>query len=491
LVRKNILAGGVSVSSFVERINKKSMQKSVLLEIVRSLNRKEIREVQKWLQSPAHNQRQDVIQLFDHLAKTLMLSDKEVDKEMAWKVIFPGRPYDDAYMRQVMYFLLKSLENYLVFAEISKNPVHIQSMLLKVYRARQLERSFRLTIETARKQQTNSPYRNSSFLQEQHLIEQEQYYYLVGQKWSTELNLQETANAFDLAYIADKMRLSCRMLSHQAYKKVSYDMGALQPILSYVETAGLLKEPAISMYYYGFKALTEPDNESFFEELERILFENEKLFPIEEVRELYLLAINYCISRINAGMDSYLHKAFKLYKLGFENDILLENGVVSKMSFGNAVSSAIKIREFAWAESFVQKFQMNLEEKFRESMTNFNLARIYFEKGDYERAQQLLAKFEYDDMVLNLVAKTMLLKIYYEASDYDIFESLLDSMRTYLQRKDAISPNHRVVYKNFLGVMRRLIHLNPYSKTQVEKFRDLVATTNPLIERDWLLKQLK
>ena len=106
------------------------MQKSVLVEIVRSLHRKEVREVQKWLQSPAHNQRQDVVRLFDHLVKALPLPDKEVDKENAWAVIFPGQAYDDAYMRQVMYFLLKSLESYLVFAEISKNPVHIQSMLL-------------------------------------------------------------------------------------------------------------------------------------------------------------------------------------------------------------------------------------------------------------------------------------------------------------------------------------------------------------------------
>jgi len=345
-------------------------------------------------------------------------------------------------------------------------------------------------METAKKQQKKSPYRNNSFLQEQHLLEQEQYYYLVGQKWSVGLNLQETANALDLAYMANKLRISCRMLAHQAYKKTSYDMGTLLPIISYIETTGLLGEPAIAVYYYSFKALIEPENESYFLELERILFEKEQLFPIEEMREFYLLAINYCISRINAGIDSYLHKAFKLYKLGFEKEILLENGTISKISFGNAVSNALKIREFSWAEGFVQRFKDKLEEKNRESMTNFNMARIYFERGEYGKAQQLLAKFEYDDIILNLIAKTMLLKIYYEASEYDIFESLLESMRTYLQRKDAISSNHRIVYKNLLGVMRRLIHLNPYSKAQVEKFRELVMATNPLIEREWLLRQI-
>ena len=80
------------------------MQKSVLAEIAGSLSRKEMRDIQKWLQSPAHNQRQDVIRLFDYLCKNLANDDESADKEKAWKAVFPGQPYDDAYMRQVMYF---------------------------------------------------------------------------------------------------------------------------------------------------------------------------------------------------------------------------------------------------------------------------------------------------------------------------------------------------------------------------------------------------
>lgn len=466
------------------------MQKSTLVEIIGSLSRKEIRDLNKWLQSPAHNQRQDVIRLFEYICKHLDNGETGLEKEKAWKHIFHGQPYDDAFMRQVMYFLLKSLESFLVFHEISKDPVHIQSMLLKVYRSRQLDRAFRLTIEAARKQQINAPYRNSSFLREQLLLEQEQYYYLVGQKWSKELNLQETADALDLSYIADKLRISCLMLSHQGYRTVSYDMGNLASVMTYVEMKGLLKEPAVAVYYYGYKALTEPENESHFNELEGVIFEKGHLFPLVEVRELYLLAINYCISRINAGFEPYLRKAFQFYKAGFEKEILLENGLITKISFGNAVANALRIKEFDWAENFIQKFQVNLEEKHRQSMVHFNLARLYFEKGDYGKAQQLLSKFEYDDMVLNLVAKTMLLKIYYEEEEYNAFESLLESMRAYLKRKEAISPSHRMVYKNLLSMMRKLIHLNPYSKTQKEKFRAQILETNPLTEKEWLLRQV-
>ena len=466
------------------------MQKSVLVEIIGALDKKEIRDVHKWLQSPAHNQREDVVQLFEYMCKKIN-SEESLAKEKAWKYIFPGKEFDDAYMRQVMYFLLKGVESYLVFNELTKDTVHTQAMLLKIFRSRQLDRAFRLKLETTRKQQLKSPYRNSAFLKEQYTLEQEQYYYLVGQKWSMDLNLQETADAFDLSYVADKLRICCLMLSHQGvYKKVSYNMRNLTYIMTYVESHELLKEPAVAAYYNGYKALTEPENESYFNDLEQIIFKQSHLFPFVEIRELYLLAINYCINRINAGSEPFLRKAFQLYKSGFENNILLENGLITKITFGNAVSNALKIREFDWAENFIHKFQVHLEEKHRQSMVHFNVSRLHFERGDYNKAQQLLSKFEYDDMVLNLIAKTMLLKIYYEEEEYSAFESLLEAMRTYLQRKEAISPNHRVVYKNLLSLMRKLIHLNPYSNAQKERFRNTVISTNPLIEREWLLKQV-
>ncbi|MEO6037189.1 MAG: hypothetical protein ABIQ93_02170, partial [Saprospiraceae bacterium] len=123
-------------------------------------------------------------------------------------------------------------------------------------------------------------------------------------------------------------------------------------------------------------------------------------------------------------------------------------------------------------------------------IVNFNLSRIYFERGNYDQAQELLTQFEYDDMLLNIIAKTMLLKIYYEQDEPDAFESLLESMRIYLQRKEALDPARKLAYKNMISLMKKLMHLNPYSKVQKEKLRELTNNTNPLMERDWLLRQL-
>jgi hypothetical protein len=93
-------------------------------------------------------------------------------------------------------------------------------------------------------------------------------------------------------------------------------------------------------------------------------------------------------------------------------------------------------------------------------------------------------------MLLNIIAKTMLLKIYYEQGELDAFESLLESMRIYLQRKEALDPTRKSAYKNMISLMKKLLNHNPYSKTQTERLKADIEAVQPLMEKEWLLKQV-
>jgi hypothetical protein len=249
----------------------------------------------------------------------------------------------------------------------------------------------------------------------------------------------------------------------------------------------------VAAYYYGFKSLTDRNNVTHFEHLKQILNEHSTAFPTAEIKELYRLAINYCINRINTGQEIFFQRAYELFYDGFGRSILIENNdTIPKNIFTNAVYSAIKTEHYDWAENFILQFSQNLEEKYRHSTVQFNLSRLYYEKGDFDKAQTLLREYEYDDMLMNAVAKTMLLKIYYILGEFDALESLIEAMRSFLQRKEALSSTHKAVFKNIIQLMKKLLHLNPYSKTQVEKFRVAVQETNPIQEqeRTWFLQQI-
>ena len=59
------------------------MKKSQLIDVIRTLAKSEIREFRKWLLSPVHNQREDVVQLFDYLMTgDHLYADKFLQKDL-------------------------------------------------------------------------------------------------------------------------------------------------------------------------------------------------------------------------------------------------------------------------------------------------------------------------------------------------------------------------------------------------------------------------
>jgi hypothetical protein len=468
------------------------MQKSVLTEIMLSLSKKEVRDLNKWLQSPSHNQREDVVKLFDYLVKYTDRYADAFEKTLAWKAIFPNQPYDDAFMRQIMHFLLKAIEEYLVFTDFTNDRVQYQISLTRTYRKRKLEKSYKLAHRLGSDYLQNQPLRNDWYLLNNFFLTQEEHEHKMSITQNAPVKLQETADALEKWFIEERLRVSKDMLAHhRIYQKITYDHGLLEETLAYVEKKQLLSEPSIAIYYFTFKALTNPSEETYFDKLEHLIHNEMGRFKHLEIRTLYLAALNYCVSKINQGRQDFASRAFVLYRKGLETHILLENDTVSRYTFGNAVGAALRNNEFEWAEKFIRDFKHHLDEKERNSIVNFNLSRVYFEQGDYDKAQDMLTRFEYDDMLFNIIAKTMLLKIYHEKEEFDAFESLLESMRTYLQRKEALDPARKTAYKNMISLMKKLLHLNIFSKTQREKFKETVVKTNPLAEREWLLKQIE
>src|SRR6056300_1236707 len=117
------------------------MENSQLIFILNSFDKKEIREIRKWLQSPSHNQREDVLDLYEYLTSgNRLLNEQQLQKEKVHKKIFPKTPFDDAKLRQTIFFLMKAIEDYLVFKEMKSDEVGERLILARVYRKLNLDK---------------------------------------------------------------------------------------------------------------------------------------------------------------------------------------------------------------------------------------------------------------------------------------------------------------------------------------------------------------
>ena len=138
----------------------------------------------------------------------------------------------------------------------------------------------------------------------------------------------------------------------------------------------------------------------------------------------------------------------------------------------------------------MEDYQQFLEEKHRQGFVYYSLARLYYEEKNYDQAMKLLIQeAHYDDIIINLSAKTLLAKMYYEQEEIDVLESLLESMRTYIQRKKVMG-YHKNNYKNIIRYTKKLLKITPYSKLSREKLHEEINQVSPLTEKEWLLNQL-
>ncbi len=468
------------------------MKKSRSIQLLRSLDKKELRRFKKWLHSPAHNQREDVRLLLDFLLENNRLQrDEELDKALAFAKLFAERQtYDDAYMRQVLHFFNKALEDFLIFEQQNRHETERQLSLAEVFSHKQLTKLQEQQFRSLEKRLQKTPYRSADYFRQVFRLHSLKYDYFSSQKRTGPLNLQELSESLELQFIIQKLRVGGLMLSHANVYKVSYDFGMLEEVLACVEARQWQQRfPVVAIYYYSLRVLQNREDEASFDRLKNALFEHGALLPPEELRETYLFSINYCIGRINAGIERYWQETFELYQNGLSTQILFQDGQLSRWTFRNIVTAGTRLQQFEWTEKFIRDYSQYLHPSHRDSIVHYCQAKLLYEKKDYPEAMKLLAIVEYDDILMTLAAKTMLLKMYYELDEYDALESLLDSMKRYMGRKKVIG-YHKANYNNVIRYTRKLLNLNPFDKEQKRKLYEEVENAGPLTEKRWILERI-
>jgi hypothetical protein len=467
------------------------MKNSQVINILGVLSKKEHRELRKWLISPVHNQRSDVVQLYEYLlAPGRLEDDKALEKERIFKKLYPKEAYSDLQMRQVIHFLREAIEGYLMHSKAREDRLTQLLVLAKIYRERKLSRLYERTMKRLDEEYQNITYRNEEVLERSYLIEKEKSNSFVERSRALETNYQAMSDSMELTFMSRKLKLACAMLSHQRIYKTQYDFGLLEKALEHLQTnSRLLSDPNLKLYFHLYNLFKFPDEEFHFFEIKEVLASSEHFFDAMERKDIYLMVINYCIGRMNIGKMEFVREAFVMYQLSLEKGIMFESGILSHLNFRNIVTAGTSLKEFDWVSQFIENYQQYLAPEYRENFVQFSWAKLYFEQGDYDKAQHMLIQFDIDDVLINLSAKSMLIRIYYEEGELSTLESLLESLRTYINRKKMLA-YHKIIYNNLIRFTKKLIKLPPRNKPLKARLRKQIEEANPLPERKWLLEQL-
>jgi hypothetical protein len=335
------------------------MQQNLLQEALATLSTAERREFDKFVRSPFFNTRQQVVDWWERLSTHTPLSGGGVEERLLNSA------------------LLALLERYWAYQEKFQDSERAKIRLAAAYRKRGLTKHFKIILREVRHSREQQPWRHAEYYHDLQLIEWEQYQQEVAERRTEQLNLQASSDALDVAFVARKLRMACLTRSHQAVFKTEYRLGLLEGVLKYVQTNDLLHTPAIGLYFHCYHFLDGAADESHhFEQFRLLLMAHADLFPMDELRLLFLLAINYGIKQINRSAEGWLLATLDLYKGALARELLLENGVFSRFAFSNIVAIALRAGDTIWAAHFIEEHKKYLERQWRDATASLCMARV-------------------------------------------------------------------------------------------------------------------
>lgn len=470
---------------------KNSLDNTLVWELMLQLTSKELKSFSLFIASPYFNRRDDLQQLHAHLNKARRKNKPALKKRELFFSLFPNQEYNDQKLRLLISDFLKLLEQFLTIQEWENDSLGQPHLLLSAYRRRKLSRHFQTTMKQAEKKLLKQPLRHPDFFWENFLIEQERYSFLSSEGRTQELNLQTMDNQLTTTMVTMKLRQICLMRSHETVFNTQYEIAMLQEVLQIAQSPPMQKVLAIRLYLLCYQALfSEQTSDDKFLSFKSLLFESTDAIPKPELRGLYLLAINFCIKKINENVNQYYREAHELYKSGLASELLVENGKMSRFTYNNIVGLSIRIPDiWNWVEWFVKEYKDFLEPEYREPFFNLSSARLEFARKNYDAALHHLQQADYRDLINNLVVKTLQLKIYYEINEFDLLESHLRTMAMFIRRNKKLG-YHRENWSNIVNYTRKLMDLNPFDKSAKQILRKEIEATEILTEKQWLLSQL-
>ena len=474
------------------------MKENKTIKAISTLSVTELTWFRQFVYSPYFNTHQNLRKLIDIIVESSPRFDKaDLRKEKSFKIIFPKEKFNPQKLSDLLTYLYRLYEKFLAQLEFENDDAHGKISLLRSYRSRNGDRHFLSLMKNLRENGALNGLDENRFLREYQIESESDLYFTAKDSRTTDKSIERKTISLDLFYLTAKLRSCCDMLNRQNIVSEKYEIRMLDEVKSFVGNNFQLLEnyPSILIYYQILQTLQQSENEEHHQQLVELLEKHSSKVEKSELRTMYDYAQNYCIKKINSGNTKYLNEIFKLYKSLLKKDLMLdENANLSQWDYKNIVTVGTRLGEYGWCEKFLNDYKGKLPQDDRENAHAFNLATLYYSQKKYDNALKLLQTVEFTDVYYSLGARSLLLKVYYEANEFEPLYSLFDSFKIYLKRNKLVSEYQYRVHFNLVKMTKRLANIRAMKgisrketiAKELEKLKKKIEATPEITNLNWL-----
>lgn len=469
------------------------MKDTKIIQVLRTFSPQQIKEFGYFVRSPFYNRVKNVSALFDAIRKFYPeFNSRFLNKEYLYKRITGKKDYNDNVMRNLSSDLYKLAEEYLTVKSLKRKKDYGKMVLLTELQKSLPEKNLLLEFEKLMNSIEHSRYKD------------EEYYFNSFQLWNLRNNNFNHKNVeiFQKNISAEISELAQYFIIHlfdryfhvnrfRASYKTRVRHSFLSDTAKVLKKYGYMESPVVQIYYDMFTILVTMDEKHYFH-LKELLIDNFKVLTSYNKLNLFQSLSSFFLHCERSGVTKFRRDRFELYRDYAASGDLIYNNELDDGAYTSAVTSAVIIGEYEWAEKFTEDYKKYLLQNLRQDAYYYNRARILHAKKRNEEALEYLARIIPTNHTVKTVVKVVELQILFELKAYDSIYHKLDSFRHFITKNEEMSANMRESLRNFFKTYSMLVEIKSgnkkYTPVQIKKE---TSTRKYSYSMEWLSEKIE
>jgi hypothetical protein len=302
--------------------------------------------------------------------------------------------------------------------------------------------------------------------------------------------------------------LSAELLQHlplmemsERMQKVTYNTALAESFLAFFEKNEMKKPVFLQIYLLNISMLRNKEDENLYWKFKNLLLDNQSIFDEKEKSNLYRFATNYCTPRLNRGERTFVEEGFFWNTENIRKKYIFENGLLSPSFFKNTLRLGLSLLRYkskavsAWnPKKFIEDNIIYLPEKQQNTYSNLATGLVFFQEKKYTFALEKLKLFRAEDALHQLDAKRVLLAIYYETAEDELYQKAKEKLEIEIETQANIAEIYKIYNRNFIHFLEEIqiiSQLKGNKNKAINILSEKIESEIKIADKDVLLEFLK
>jgi len=154
------------------------------------------------------------------------------------------------------------------------------------------------------------------------------------------------------------------------------------------------------------------------------------------------------------------------------------------------LSSFTNNQDTEYLDKLVENFGSRIDPAHKESFISYTFMQKMFLEKKFEEALKYHSKVNYDNSLIRINAKILLIQLYYEAGYTEELLSLLDAAKKYFSAMKNYSRHKIDVILRFLKIMKKLAKIKAASAGELESLKYEINSETEIQGKGWLREKI-